>query len=513
MAAWAGHSEARDFCDKLAARKLAAAHEHSDYGGAFLVDLAQQFMLDEGSGSRTLDSSEQGVERFRVGSRMFYQEVRGGTTLSDLQDQLTRSLRCLASDLRPFLDCWFWAASELLDEPLELGRSADAMCEDFQGWLEDYHGFLYQRGSLAHRDEAMEQAEAWFTKAAEQGHAKAAYSLAMMYWNGEIEDLPMDEQVLEAVARCEDAAQHGIEEAQEFLARGLRTGLDAYRRGKREEAEQEFRRIAEQSGGYEWSSRADRAEAAFRIARMYREEEIVRWREEVDAQEGALQWFRRSAELGFARAIYGMYATLSGIYDLLDFFDPVIHGGLEAPKWHWKATELEPDEQYMAGLGSEADVDHPDEKEAEFWYRLAADRGHTDAQFRLGMIRYLKSNADEEEEEGKLRLVGAAADGHDGAASLAASFIAREEGEELDPTDLFANYGFRVAPMVGFPIFAKEMLAKHLEPAGAIRPLLRGLYATYRSAARVAGADQTNELSSDAEIEDWYADPPSNGRT
>ena len=360
----------------------------------------------------------------------------------------------------------------------------------------------YQRGLLAYEEDA-EEAASWYTKAMEQGHARAAYALAMMHWNGEIDGWSIDVRVLEAVSHCEEAAQCGVEEAREFLARGLGSGLDAYRRGEHEEAEREFRRVAEQSGGCRWSSRADRSDAGFRLAQMYREREIVRWEEEVDAQEGALHWFRRSAELGYTRALYGMYATLSGIYDLVDHFDPVIHGGLEAPNWQQRATELDAEEQYMAGLHSEADCDHADEKEAEFWYRLAAEDGHLDSQFRLGMILYLNPNVDEG--EGELWLVGAAADGHDAAASLAALFIAREEGEEHDPTDLLANYGFRYAPIVSFPDFAKEMLTKHREPAGAIRPLLRGLYATYRSAARFAGADQANELSSDAEIEEWYA--------
>ena len=324
-----------------------------------------------------------------------------------------------------------------------------------------------------------------------------------MYWNGEVDGLPIDEQVLEAVAHCEDAAQHGLGEAREFLARDFRTGLDAYRRGEHEEAEREFRRVAEQSGIGECSSRADRAEAAFHIAHMYREEEIVRWHDKVDAQEGALEWFRRSAEFGSTRAMYGMYATLSGIYDLVDYFDPVVHGGLEAPSWHRRATELDAEAQYMAGLRAEADLDHADEREAEFWYRLAAEPGHLDSQFRLGMILYLKPSADDG--EGELRLIGAAADGHDYAASLAAAFIAREEGREISFADLRANYGFHFAPIVSFPDFAQEMLAKHRLPTGAVRPLLRDLYATYRSAARVAGEGEAKELSSDAEVEEWYA--------
>ena len=235
--------------------------------------------------------------------------------------------------------------------------------------------YQYEHGLLAHHENDFEEAESWYTRAADQGHSKAQFDLGMMYFRGEIEGMEVGECVEHAVSYCMDAAENGHECARAFLDRDVRSGLEAYRRGNDSEAELEFRRLAEQGN----------AEAEFRLARMYVEYRIA---VDYDVQvfENARDWFRRAAVHGWARAEYGLYATLAGEYVFADYtVDPVEHVD-EAQKWYWKAAERTPHEQYELGLRSEGDPDHADETEAVFWYRLAAGRGHVNAQYRLGVL-------------------------------------------------------------------------------------------------------------------------------
>ena len=182
--------------------------------------------------------------------------------------------------------------------------------------------------------------------------------------------------------------------------------------------------------------------------------------------------------------------------------DPTDHVD-EAQKWYWKATERTPHEQYELGLRSEGDPDHADETDAVFWYHFAAERGHVDAQFRIGLLTYLGVDDwhSENPSERTYWLRTAAQNGHQIAHALLHGDPEKPptfgKQASLFPTDRSRR------PNVAFPAFADEMQAESEECAREPR-LLRALYCSYRRAAERACVDWASDFSTDSGIDAWY---------
>ena len=357
--------------------------------------------------------------------------------------------------------------------------------------------YQYERARLAHDEGEWEDAETWYERAAEQGHARAQFELGMMYFRGEVEGSDSANDCEQAVMWCEEAAANGLDRAKAFLGRDIAAGVRAYRQADDREAEREFRCLAAQ----------DDAEAEFRLAQMYLEERIS-CDFDVDVFENACNFLRRASRHGHARAEYWLYSILAAEYQFADYtVDPVLHVD-EAQAQYWKAAERSPACQYLLGLRAEGDVDYANNDEAAFWYRLAADRAHVDAQFRLGLLGFCGVR-NYDMEEGALWLHAAASTGHSVAAALVrggAGDILEGDcgGSEEDRSALFADVEPPSPNEIAFKHFAAEFqqaskLCKD-EPR-----LLAGLYRTYRAVARIAGVDWAQHFSSDAEIEACYA--------
>lgn len=130
---------------------------------------------------------------------------------------MTQRLGCSKDEIRPYLRCWRDAAIELLPDHADAFAAIDTgdMAD-----VEDNADYQYERGLLAHYESDYEEAESWYTRAAEQDHPKAQFDLGMMYFHGEIEGLDIGECVEHAVSkvRCGCACQgsHGGWRAKDF---------------------------------------------------------------------------------------------------------------------------------------------------------------------------------------------------------------------------------------------------------------------------------------------------------
>ena len=315
--------------------------------------------------------------------------------------------------------------------------------------------YQYERGLLAHYENDFEEAESWYTQAADQGHAKAQFDLGMMFFHREIEGLEVGECVEHAVSYCMDAEKRGLECAKEFLERDIQCGLEAYRCGDHYEAELEFRRLAE-------VGHRDSAEAQFCLAQM-----CIRGAMEGDADDhgrfdDACRWLRSAARNGCGRAESWLYRLLGGRASWWLNVDVGLEYVHEASDWYWKAADKKATQQYELGIQSEGDPYHADCDEASFWYRLAGDQGHVNAQFRLGLLAYFGVDdwhseepwADEDERH-VYWLCNAAHNGHQVAHALlgADPEMPVRFGEQ---TSLFGVASPSFRPNVAFPAFAEE---------------------------------------------------------
>ena len=262
--------------------------------------------------------------------------------------------------------------------------------------VEDNADYQYVRGLLAHHEDDWEEAESWYMRAAEQNHPKAQFDLGMMYFRGEIEGLDIGEDVQHAVSYCMDAAANGLDGAKAFLGRDIQAGLEAYRRGDHHQAELEFRRLAEIYSVHQALREPSHVlgrecgEAQFMLAQMCVHGTNSADFDNREAFDQAAEWLRGAARNGCGRAESWLYGLLGGharwrlSVEQTDLEDL----GAEGLDWYWKAAERTPAEQYDLGLRSEGDPDHACCEEASFWYRLAAEQGYVEAQFRLGLLTY-----------------------------------------------------------------------------------------------------------------------------
>lgn len=236
-------------------------------------------------------------------------------------------------------------------------------------------GKMYKNGEGVPKD--WNQAVNWFTCAAEQGDAEAQYQLGMMYKDGDDgagmrflrrilhnEGVPEDEA--HAVQWYTRAAEQGHAKAQDELGLMFETGVGVSK--DHGQAIKWYARAAEQ--GY--------ADAQYHLGDMYRGGYGVPKDNAV-----ALRWFTRAAERGhaFARRHLGdMYADGEGTQE----DDP----DAQAVQSFTRAAEQGiADAQYMLGCmyangwGVSEDVTR-----AARWYADAAEQGHAKAQCRLGLM-------------------------------------------------------------------------------------------------------------------------------
>ena len=394
------------------------------------------------------------------------------------------------------------------------GRSASyratdrSECSDHELADEGDADAQYRLGLLAHWDGDWDGAASWYTRAADQEHAKAQFQLGMMCFRREIEGLEVEECVELAVGWCMDAADNGLDRARAFLERDIQAGVEAYRRGDHCEAELEFMRLAvreDMRAGSDWGKDPDSGEAKFRLAQMCMHRTICTDYSDRGAFDQACDWLRGASRNGCGRAESWLFALLSGHVSWWFNVEEVgLEDKAEGLDWYWKAAERSPAEQYDLGLRSEGDPEHADREEASFWYRLAADRGHVNAQFRLGLLAYCgveswhPEGSLQEDEVSRLDwLRNAARNGHQVAQGLLVA--------DQDTSTLFGmtdRHLFR-PEKVAFPAFAVEMRAESEECAR--EPLLLfALYRSYREAATKAGVRWKGEFSTDPDIEAWY---------
>jgi len=212
-----------------------------------------------------------------------------------------------------------------------------------------------------HRESKPEMAVKWFRLAAEQGNANAQVALGFCYWYGE--GVPGNKE--EAVKWFRLAAEQGNAVAQAGLG-------DCYLDGTgvpedKQEALKWYRLAAEQGDD----------EAQYTLGKMYSEGTGA-----PKDEEEALKWYRLAAEQGdlAAQIILGqMYSEGTGAPKDEE----------EAAKWFSMATERH---DYLIGNtivsingGSFASPQDRDWKIVQKWYRLAAEHGNPNAQYRLGM--------------------------------------------------------------------------------------------------------------------------------
>ena len=225
-------------------------------------------------------------------------------------------------------------------------------------------GAMYDNGYGVPQD--YKQALAWYRKAAEQGHAKAQYNLGVMYANGQ--GVPQDYK--QAVAWYRKAAEQGYAGAQFNLGVRYANGQGVPQDYK--QAVAWYRKAAEQGD----------ADAQNNLGVMYEYGQGV-----PKDYKQAVAWYRKAAEQGYATAqsnLGWMYANGRGVPK--DY--------KQAVAWYRKAAE-QGNANAQANLGVAYDNGQgvpQDDREAVAWYRKAAEQGFAGAQKQLDAM-YAKGRA------------------------------------------------------------------------------------------------------------------------
>ena len=221
-------------------------------------------------------------------------------------------------------------------------------------------GVAYRKGDGVPQDYA--KAAKWYRHAAEQGHAEAQYNLGVMYAEGR----GVAQDYSEAVKWTRLAAEQGIAEAQYNLGVAYATAAGVPQDSA--EAVKWVRRAAEQ--GY--------AEAQLLLGVAYYKGEGV----PQDSAE-AVKWYRRAAEQGYAAAQYGLGLAY-------DEGEGVAQDDAEAAKWWRRSAEQRYAEaQYNLGVMLYQGKGVPqDSAGAVKWLRRAAEQGHAEAQYNLARAYY-----------------------------------------------------------------------------------------------------------------------------
>ena len=275
-------------------------------------------------------------------------------------------------------------------------------------------GYCYNNG----RGVAIDPAEAvkWYRKAAEQGFAAAQFNMGLSYENGR----GVYKEPAEAVKWYRKAAEQGhagakarLRGAEQMFAAERGDAETQYRLGKSCEDDRDF------AGAVKWYRKAAEqghagAKTRLSIAESFSEAEQGDVRAQnklgmlyaegrgVDEDHAeAVKWFRKAAEQGFAAAQFNMgfcYENGRGVYKDLT----------EAVKWYRKAAAQGHSKarEYLSFLENVFAAEKGDTEaqykvgnyyfsrnnfsEAAEWYRKAAEQGHSKARTRLGDCYYNK---------------------------------------------------------------------------------------------------------------------------
>ena len=256
-------------------------------------------------------------------------------------------------------------------------RAALLMVALAAAWLAPLALAGFDEGAVAYERGDYETAHREFLKAAEQGDARAQYNLGVMYGKGE--GVPQD--YAEALRWYRQAAEQGDASAQFNL------GVMYYR------GEGVSRDYAEALRWWRQAAEQGHARAQNSLGVMYYEGEGV-----PQNFAEALRWWRQAAEQGHANAQLAIGSMYSGLIGLL--FDFNSRGATqwvreevgddfaeaEAVRWYRRAAEQgHANAQYALGLMYHI-VLKSDPVEAVRWYRRAAEQGHSGAQRALGEI-------------------------------------------------------------------------------------------------------------------------------
>ena len=251
-------------------------------------------------------------------------------------------------------------------------------------------GEMYEKGKGVLQDD--KTAVKWYTLASEQGHAEAQYNLGVMYdtysygfrdygfrWDGPLKYKMSENWWIHALAADQFtlASEQGHAEAQRRLGEMYRYGRGVPKDDKIAVkwwtlAAEQFTRAAEQGD----------ADAQYNLGLMYGN---YAYREIAD-DKIAVKWFTLAAEHGHAEAQYNlgvMYVAGKG----------VLQDDKTAVKWYTLAAEQgHAEAQYnLGGRYRDGKGVLQDYKTSVKWYTLAAEQGHVLAQFGLGvMYRYGK---------------------------------------------------------------------------------------------------------------------------
>jgi len=219
-------------------------------------------------------------------------------------------------------------------------------------------GWMYANGEGVQKNDA--EAVYWFCKAAEQGLARAQGNLGARYANGE----GIQKNDAKAVYWFCKAAEQGLAWAQFNLGAMYASGRGVQKDDV--EAMYWHRKAAKQ--GY--------ARAQFNLGVIYANGLGVQ-KDEAEA----VGWYRKSAKQGHATAQFNLgvvYASGEGVQK----------NDAEAVRWYRKSAEqgYANAQSNLGAMYANGRGIQKDNAEAMRWYRKAAEQGYATAQFNLGLM-------------------------------------------------------------------------------------------------------------------------------
>lgn len=339
------------------------------------------------------------------------------------------------------------------------------------------------------------QAARFFHNAAELGHAKSQYNLALCYEGGN--GVEQDQQ--EAVRWYRAAAEQGLADAQNNLAVFYEQGRGV--KQDQHEAVRWYRAAAEQ--GY--------ASAQYNLALCYEDGNGV----EQDHAE-AVHWYQKAADQGNAKAQYNLaicYARGEGVEKDLDtaitWAERAHEQGYEAadkllfnlrlereaakPHFLIAAERGDANAQFDLALRyADGDGVEQDQSKAVHWYQKAAEQGHAKAQFNLA-VRYENGNGIERDQTKAVRwYLKAAQQGHSGAQFNLA--LCYRDGDGVQEDQWKASHWFHMAAEQGDAV-AQFNLAVRYEEGRGIHQNQSEAIRWYRTAAYHGYANAQNNLA------------------